>query len=213
MLTLYISVIHMIRCEFEDINTVGVLMNVRTVCLAILYDGESTGYEIKKLSTEGKYSHFVDASFGSIYPSLNRMESEGLVTVREEQQSGKPARKIYAITDLGRQEFIASLEEPCAPDVFRSQFLLVAMSAHLLPKSVVSAAIDRRVSQLQSEADHLQEIVSNHKSAGGKWAATYGLTCMRASQNYLSENREALESIALSERTEQDKEILPDAAE
>ena len=44
-------------------------MNVRTICLAILYDGEATGYEIRKLSVEGEYSYFIDASFGSIYPA------------------------------------------------------------------------------------------------------------------------------------------------
>ena len=29
-------------------------MNVRTICLSILYDGESTGYEIRKLSVDGE---------------------------------------------------------------------------------------------------------------------------------------------------------------
>ena len=41
-------------------------MSVRTLCLAILSFGDATGYEIRKLSTEGRYSYFVDASFGSV---------------------------------------------------------------------------------------------------------------------------------------------------
>ena len=84
-------------------------MNVRTICLAILYDGEATGYEIRKLSVEGEYSYFVDASFGSIYPALARLEAESLVTSRVEQQDGRPAKKIYSITAAGRTAFIASL--------------------------------------------------------------------------------------------------------
>jgi len=60
-------------------------MNVRTICLAILYDGDATGYEIRKLSVEGEYSYFIDASYGAIYPSLARLEQEKLVTARVEQ--------------------------------------------------------------------------------------------------------------------------------
>ena len=58
-------------------------MSVRTLCLAILNFGDATGYEIRKLSTGGKFRYFIEASFGSIYPTLARLEAEGLVTVRE----------------------------------------------------------------------------------------------------------------------------------
>ena len=72
-------------------------MNVRTICLAILYDGEATGYEIRKLSVEGEYSYFIDASFGSIYPALAKLEVDGLVTSRVEMQEGKPAKKVIVV--------------------------------------------------------------------------------------------------------------------
>ncbi len=102
-------------------------MNIRTVCLAILNCQEATGYEIKKLSTEGAFAYFVDASFGSIYPALGRMEKEGLVIGREETQPGKPARKIYSITETGRRAFFEAIGEMPQPDIFRSEFLLVAL--------------------------------------------------------------------------------------
>jgi PadR family transcriptional regulator AphA len=66
-------------------------MNVSTLCLAILNFGEASGYDIRKMSTEGTFSHFVDASYGAIYPALERLESEGKVEQRMEQQVGKPA--------------------------------------------------------------------------------------------------------------------------
>jgi len=94
-------------------------MNVRTICLAILYDGKATGYEIRKLSVEGEYSYFIDASFGSIYPALAKMEAEGLVTSRIEPQDGKPAKKIYSITTTGRREFINSLFDQLGEDEYR----------------------------------------------------------------------------------------------
>ena len=120
-------------------------MSVRTLCLAILSFGDATGYEIRKLSTEGRYSYFVDASFGSIYPALARLEADGLVTVREEAQSGKPSRKIYSITEAGRAAFIDALSETPGPDTFRSPFLLVAMCADLVVADTIRAAIDHRL--------------------------------------------------------------------
>ncbi len=171
-------------------------MNVRTLCLAILYFGDSTGYEIKKLSMEGKYSHFVDASFGSIYPALARLESEGMVTCREETQPGKPPRKVYSITENGRAAFVDSLVEPPAPDVFRSEFLLIAMCAEILPPTVVRQAIDTRVQQLQAEIDHLKQIAAEASHEGSNWAVSYGLKCLGTSLDHLQSNREDLIALA-----------------
>src|SRR5215207_5062690 len=101
-------------------------VNVRTICLAILYEGEATGYEIRKLVVEGEYSYFIEASFGAIYPALQKLEMDRLVTSRVEQQDGKPAKKIYVITEAGRREFISSLFEQLGEDEYRSEFLLFA---------------------------------------------------------------------------------------
>jgi hypothetical protein len=51
-------------------------MNVKTLCLGILSFGEASGYEIKKKVEEGLFSHFIDASYGSIYPALTQMLAE-----------------------------------------------------------------------------------------------------------------------------------------
>ena len=104
-------------------------MNVRTICLAILYDADATGYEIRKLSTDGEYSYFIDASYGAIYPALQKLEADKLVTSLVQQQDGKPAKKIYSITPLGRREFINSLFEQLGEDVLAADLHVVL--AHL----------------------------------------------------------------------------------
>ncbi|MBZ8134217.1 PadR family transcriptional regulator [Afifella sp. IM 167] len=171
-------------------------MNVTTLCLAILFQEEATGYEIKKMSTDGKYSYFVDASFGSIYPALARLERDGFVTCREESQPGKPARKIYSITEAGRARFAANLLEEPEPDIFRSAFLLVTMYAPMLPRHVVSRAIDIRVNQLTQEIEKLTQLAAEEQTPGAHWAIDYGLCCFRQSIEYLNDNRERLEAIA-----------------
>jgi DNA-binding PadR family transcriptional regulator len=173
-------------------------MSVRSLCLAILSFGDATGYEIRKESTEGRFSYFDDASFGSIYPALARLESEGLVTVREEPQAGKPARKVYSITDAGREDFIRSLCDPQAPDTFKSPFLLIALNAAQLPPEVVRRAIERRKAQVEAE---LRLLTDNEKDQdfphpGSSWTRDYGIACMNFTLAYLEDHGEALIKIA-----------------
>src|SRR5208337_3260930 len=117
-------------------------MDVRTICLGILSRGEATGYEIKKLFEEGGYQHFVEASFGSIYPALSQLTGDGLVQVRAEAQEKRPDRKVYSITPAGRSQFLASLLKPLAEDRHRSPFVFAMLFSHLLPPERVSELMD-----------------------------------------------------------------------
>lgn len=171
-------------------------MNVRTLCLGILNFEDATGYEIRKMSIDGKYSHFVDASYGSIYPALNKLENDGMVTCRKETHPGKPARKIYSITAAGRDELNKALQEPPAPDVFRSEFLMIAISAERLPPEVVKSAIDTHKTQLQHELSLIEQIETNSIPTSFRWAARYGMHCMSQSLKFLEENRAELEACA-----------------
>ena len=53
-------------------------MDIKTICLAILAEGNATGYEIQKTIKDGPLASFFDASFGSIYPALARLSEEDL---------------------------------------------------------------------------------------------------------------------------------------
>jgi PadR family transcriptional regulator AphA len=72
------------------------------LCLGILAQQDASGYEIKKAVEEGLFAHFIDASYGSIYPALTQMLGDGHVSVREDNQPGKPPKKVYSITETGK---------------------------------------------------------------------------------------------------------------
>lgn len=171
-------------------------MNVRTLCLAILNCEDSTGYEIRKLVTDGHFSHFVDASFGSIYPALNRMEAEDLVVSREEQQEGKPNRKVYSITPQGIEEFLSALSKPAQKDIFKSEFLLLGMCAELMKPEVLKTAVDRQIEYLRNELSIIDSQIREVDLAGADWVADYGRTCLHAGLAYIEGNRKHLEAVA-----------------
>lgn len=171
-------------------------MNVRTICLAILYDGEATGYEIRKLSVEGEYSYFIDASFGSIYPALAKLEVDGLVTSRVELQEGKPAKKIYEITPAGRTAFIGSLFEKLGEDEFRSEFLLFLRFASELPASLVEQRLNERLEEVGQIIADFDRLKKEHAHPGDAWVIEYGRTCMQAARDYIQAHMGELIALA-----------------
>ncbi len=182
-------------------------MNVTTLCLAILHDGETTGYEIRKMSTEGEYAYFVDASYGSIYPALARLQADKLVTCRIEQQTGRPAKKVYSITQKGRKTFHQSLFNDLDNDVFRSEFLLFARFAADLPASLVKKRLLERVASLDAEIKQLEDTREKKLTPGDQWVFDYGIKCLTVAREHIASHMDELIALAKPD------DVRPEAAE
>ena len=167
-------------------------MNVKTLCLAILFDRDASGYEIRKLSTESDYAFFVDASFGSIYPALTKLEDEGFVVGHMQIQEGKPSKKIYHITDAGRAEFEKSLFEKLGDDVFRSEFLLFARFASILPASLVEQRLCERIENLDRKTAWLTALLQNGISSSDEWVINYGINVIGVERQYIETHMDQL---------------------
>ncbi len=165
-------------------------MNVRTLCLGILHFGDATGYEIKKKVEQGMFSHFIEASYGSIYPALTAMTEAGLLTCRAEAQEGKPDRKVYSITPAGREVLVDSLRVKPGADKFKSQFLFLMLHADLLPPSHVGCAVDDRLRELNRELAEIRSAVCTCDHPGSEFVAGYGMAIMEAAIAYLEKNRD-----------------------
>lgn len=72
--------------------------DIRTVLLTALLDGPGHGYEIIQ-RLEEKTGGMWRPSPGSVYPTLQLLEDEGLV--RSEERDGK---RVYEVTEAGRQD-------------------------------------------------------------------------------------------------------------
>ncbi|MBI3677885.1 MAG: PadR family transcriptional regulator [Proteobacteria bacterium] len=171
-------------------------MDVRTICLGILSRGEATGYEIKKLFDEDGYQHFIEASFGSIYPALNRLTEEGLVSVREEAQEKRPDRKVYSITPAGRTAFLAALMKPIPEDRHRSPFVFAMLFSHLLPQDRVTRLIDAYIDQSEAKLSQIAEKRPELKSAGERFVVGMGQAIYEAMLKFIRAHRAEIEERA-----------------
>jgi len=173
-------------------------MDVRTICLGILTRGDATGYEIKNLFEDDGYQHFVEASFGSIYPALNRLTEEGLVSVRAEAQEKRPDRKVYSITPAGRTTFIASLLKPLPEDRHRSPFVFAMLFSDLLPAGRVAAMIDQYAAQAEAKLAQLNGGNSDPKTPGEEFANGFGRAIYIAMLDFLKTQRPKFEPEAVA---------------
>jgi len=167
-------------------------MDVRTVCLGVLTLGNATGYEIRKMFEDGPFQYFTDAGFGSIYPALNKLHSEGLVTCEAQSQSGRPDKKVYSITPKGRASFAAALCKAPGPDKFRSDFLLGVFFEHFLPQHIVAGAVDDRIRWYREKLEHLSSCDRSEWRAGPAFVNEFGQAVYAAALAFLEENRDRL---------------------
>lgn len=86
-------------------------MSVKYAILGILVDKDLHGYELKSCFDE-RVGDFWSLNYGQIYSTLDRLEKEALVTCDRMAQERRPDRKVYSITDRGRQELDEWLSTP-----------------------------------------------------------------------------------------------------
>ena len=169
-------------------------MDVRTICLGILTRGDATGYEIRKLFEDGGYQHFVEASFGSIYPALNRLTEEGLVSVREESQEKRPDRKVYSITQAGRTTLIGTLMKTMPEDRHRSPFVFAMLFSDLLPEERVRGLLDSYIALSEQKLAQLRQKTTESMRPGERFAHDLGETIYSATLNFLARHRTEFDS-------------------
>jgi len=168
-------------------------MDAKTLCLGVLSRGEASGYEIKKAFAEGPFSHFHQASFGSIYPALNALSAEGLLVGRAQAQDKRPDKKIYSITPKGRDALVAALMAPPASDNMRSDFLFILSFAQFLPPARVDQLIDQRIVWYREALERMESCARNDTGPpGAAFVRGMGITVYRAAADYLEANREKL---------------------
>ncbi len=127
----------------------------RFALLGLLTIGPMTGYEMRKF-IDTSISHFWHESFGNIYPILRQLHKDGLVSVREQRQSGRPDRRIYRITKKGEREFERRQREMAPEEHFKSVLLLKIFFGDRLPPDTAK--------------EHLLEFIGRQESLIGVYA-------------------------------------------
>jgi DNA-binding PadR family transcriptional regulator len=91
-------------------------LSIKHAILGLLTGGPLHGYGLKSAYEE----HLVPGAtlnIGQVYPALDKLQTDGQVTVEVVAQSERPDRKVYTITDAGRKELQEWLAAPSRQEV------------------------------------------------------------------------------------------------
>jgi len=169
-------------------------MDVKTLCLGLLTQGAASGYDLKK-RFETCFRSFYSAGYGSIYPALAYLADTDLVTCEEISQDGRPDRKVYRITDQGREYFTEALSSHHPAHKMRSEFLAMIFFAEFIPSERLGKLMDDRVEELQQTLEELESMsatLSKHPDSGVEFVAGFGQTITRAALEYMQQHRHLL---------------------
>ena len=159
----------------------------RYFILGLLAQEPMSGYDIRRFLKSLDWL-LGNPSFGSIYPALHALLEDGLVTVEVVSRPDKPPRKIYAITETGKQALQDWVAKPAATNsslkAFVMQMILVGDFSQV---GIISHLRQRRE---MVAANHLaleQTIqgMGKRASLGQRLALEYGLATAGAELDWL----------------------------
>ena len=118
-------------------------MSVPLTLLGLLEREPSHGYDLKR-----EYDAFFGRSkqlpFGQVYATLGRLARDGRVVAGDAEPGDGPARKRYAITDLGRDEVDAWLADPVEPEPHLQTVLFAKVTLALMLGKPAAEYLDRQ---------------------------------------------------------------------
>ncbi|MDP9846633.1 PadR family transcriptional regulator [Streptosporangium lutulentum] len=169
-------------------------MSLRIALLGLLtVSGPSSGYDLTKLF-EGSINHAWQAGHSQIYPELNKMAADGLVTVEEE---GPRGRKTYAITDAGSLELRRWLVEKEPSRSHRSEAALRAFLLPTLEPQEALALLRAEVEVYDAKLEALEALWRSKSLAEvgfGKYALDLGIRQIRTVRDWAADTAAAIES-------------------
>jgi PadR family transcriptional regulator, regulatory protein AphA len=86
-------------------------ISAENALLGILMAGPKHGYELHGYMS-ARMNEFWQLSMSQIYALLKRLEREGFVVSKQEQQENRPVRKTFSLTRTGKERFLAWVESP-----------------------------------------------------------------------------------------------------
>lgn len=131
-------------------------MTLAHTILTVLSEAPHSGYDLSKRFEES-VSCFWKASQQQIYRELSKIETQGWVTYELVPQQGKPDKKLYQITDVGKQELLDWYAQPSTPTPIREDLLVKVLAGPYVPRPLLIQQVKARQALHQKQLDRYLE--------------------------------------------------------
>jgi len=167
-------------------------MSLSLGLLGLLTYEDSTGYDLAKVFDDS-LNNFWHAQSSQIYRELKRMEDAGWVSSQHVIQEGRPNKRIYSITDAGRDELAKWLTDGNSPSENPHQAILLRVFFGAeAPEATLAllrdfrdrcqAAFDANCAGIRRNIDSYATLVDDGQAKSKYWEMTldFGMAMNRA---------------------------------
>lgn len=130
---------------------------LREAILGLLAIRPMSGYDVTR-SYQRALQQIWYAPLGQVYPTLRRMEKEGLLRFAVEIQKDRPNRKVYRLTAAGRRLLVDWLSEPAALPSMHHEFIHKLFLLNQIDESRRAKLVQSYVERCKAWATELRGI-------------------------------------------------------
>jgi PadR family transcriptional regulator AphA len=141
-------------------------VSLRHAILVLLQDQEASGYDLAR-EFANSIGLVWNATHQQIYLELGKLNDQHMVKFRHIPQDGKPDKKLYRITEEGRDELIRWLRKPAAPPRIRDAFMVKIAGGALSDSSSILRELDDQA-DLRRERLHTFEALAKKLDEQGR---------------------------------------------
>lgn len=132
---------------------------IKALILYYLNIKPTHGYEIQRFIQLNEMDQWTKIQSGSIYYALGKLEKEGLICLKEEVGTGPKARKIYGITDAGKEAMKVMAKEELAKELYPtgSDKFIVYPFLDSLDKATIIEVTTSHIQQLNQTLAYMKK--------------------------------------------------------
>lgn len=182
-------------------------MSLRHAILCMVINHPKSGYDIAK-EFSGSVNFYWEASHQQIYKTLSELESKQWLKVMAVEQAGKPNKKDYEITSLGKKELLKWVEHPTKTAPRKNALLIKLLAMEEVGASVLIKELRRYQLGIEQQLAVFQKIevecfqqdkqgVESLAYVSQHLALRRGISFTKAELEWLSESLATLESLPL----------------
>ena len=130
-------------------------MALQHAVLATLLDGDVSGYELAK-RFDASVANFWHALPQQLYGELRRLEEQRLVRGRAVRQQGRPDKRMYTITEAGRQALREFAAQPTRPGALKEDLAVKVYAAGVVDPEALIAALDESAARAKVKLERYE---------------------------------------------------------
>lgn len=162
-------------------------MSLKHAILILLDEAPATGYDLMKRFKDG-LGYFWNASHQQVYQQLKLMLQDQWVTAYAEQQTDKPDKKVYQVTEKGRQELDNWLSGPVKPNRINDALLVKLYGGHHLQPEQLLEELQAHRQIHEKTLKKLQQIETRYLAMPATTQARYQLPYLTLRRGLLGES-------------------------